>query len=124
MVTIPKVFADLQGIPGLRKPLLLTPEDRKEILRLEEEHNYGVHDCLQKEVVLVILHDEMFRKPHLPEVILHQGKHIFPAVPFPELASLSAITGSPGSPVHFYLVNKYYNEIGNHATLLIGFNLV
>lgn len=121
--TLQSTLASLQNIPGLTGFKILTPKDRAHIQTIEEHHNHGVKACLQKEIVLIALHDETFRKPHVPEVIRANGKVIFPPVPFPELDHHNAITGSPGSTVHTYLKKKYYNnKIDNEATLLIGFN--
>ena len=54
-----------------------------------------------------------------------EDKVIFPALPFPELEHLYAVSGSPSKEAHDFLVEKYNLENQDeHATIIVGFDEV
>ncbi len=126
MHTLRSIIPYLEQIHGLHAIKVLQPEDHTHLQHNEEPHNDGVKACLQKQIILLALHDHTFRKPHVPEVLMHtDGSITFPSVPFPELHIHQAITGSPSSAIHHHLVKKYYQgKDYGYATLLIAFNLL
>ncbi|MBI2673302.1 hypothetical protein HYX19_03515 [Candidatus Woesearchaeota archaeon] len=120
---IDKIIKDLVKIKGLSNVKLLTKEDKKQIIKLENKSNVGVIECAKRKYTLVLTHDDKFRKPIGEIVINKDGRAIFPPIPFPEVKAKNVVSSSPSEKVHSLLVKKYNLEIINSdATLLIGFD--
>lgn len=109
-----KVIEKLKKVKGLANFYILTEEDRKKILELEEPRNTGVRECLKRKFVLAMTHSSEFREP--PCAIVKDSE--FPPVPFPEIEG--AISSSPGWKVDKFLRTKIKAKEGN-ATLIVGF---
>ena len=122
---IVSIVNDLQKVHGIVEIRFLRSEDRELVANMEETSNTGFREVLKRSFVLVVTHDEKFHDPHVP--IVQDGPAnimIFPAVDFPEIPSVHAISSSPGVKVHQYLVENYSLSMEhNEATLLVGFNL-
>ncbi len=118
-----KIIKNLAKIKGLSNVKLLTEDDKKQIIKLEDKNNIGVIECANRKHTLILTHDNKFREPASEVVINKEGRIIFPSVPFPEVKAKKVISSSPSEKVHNFLVKKHNLKIKNNdATLLIGFD--
>lgn len=79
---VKKVLSKISTIKGVRKALVLTDEDRRKVIELEEEaethvmmglgygENQGIKTALQREVVIAFVTDNNYVWPHGPNLIL------------------------------------------------------
>lgn len=112
----------LRNVRGLHNFTILSDEDKKTILEMEDGRNTGVLACLGRRFVLAATHDSVFRQPIGSLVVQTSEGIVFPAQPFPEVGAKS-ISASPSKKVHDYIVSKFNMKITDeHATLLIGFD--
>ena len=112
----------LKSVKGIKAVGVLNQDDLDYIWKNEEEKNIGVFETLKRKIVLVCTHDEKLRPP-ADEIVLNRGeRHVFPAVPFPELKEKNVVSCSPGKNIHEYLSKKIAVE-PNDGTLLIGFDI-
>lgn len=113
----------LRKVQGLYNFAVLSDEDKKTILEIEDGRNVGVLTCLGKKYVIVLTHDSKFRPPFSNLTVQTSEGIVFPALPFPEINANKPISASPSKKVHDYLVSRYgMNITDEHATLLVGFD--
>ncbi|MBI2667431.1 hypothetical protein HYX17_01525 [Candidatus Woesearchaeota archaeon] len=118
------ILEGLNKVNGLNNVNILGDEDKDIIRNLEEENNIGVLECIDRNHVVMVVHNSGFREPEKNMVIKENGIAIFPALEFPEVKAKDVVSSSPGINVHEYLRRRFNLNIDNeHATLLIGFNL-
>ncbi len=121
---ITRVLEALKNVNGLTRVYLLEKNYKDLIVRLEDEENLGVKECLDKDVTLVVVHDSKFRKPVSSLVIVQRDKIKLPSLLFDEIYHFGAISSSPSKKVHHLIeqiLKTTFNE--EEATLLIGFDL-
>ncbi len=112
----------LHSIKGIKDINVLNQNDIDYIWKNEEERNSGAFEVLRRDVVLVCTHDEKLRPPANTIVISRGERHIFPAVPFPEIKEDNVVSCSPSKKIHEELSVRINIE-KNDATLLIGFDI-
>ncbi len=121
---ITTVIETLKEVNGLTKIYLLDDNYKSLIAKLEDEGNFGVKECLAKDITLVAVHNSNFREPSSSLVIAEKGKIKLPPLPFDEANHLGAISSSPSKKVHHMLeqiLKTTFDE--DEATLLISFDL-
>lgn len=144
------VLRILENCSGITAQRLLEPEEKEQIVSMEQPANTGVSEVLSRKFTLVAVHDSTFRKPPAPTVLLEsegktigkenvlagkfelepgaseaEGTYVFPPVPFPELEKIAqnVVSSSPSKQVHGYLMGLLkLEEKPELATLLIGFD--
>ena len=118
------ILEELNRVNGLNNINLLNDEDKDIVRNLEEDNNIGVLECIDRNHVVMVVHNSGFREPEKDMVIKENNVVIFPALVFPEVKAKDVISSSPGINVHDYLRKRFDLNIDDeHATLLIGFNL-
>src|SRR3989344_4576458 len=103
----------LVRLRGITQVALISAQQRKKMLLLEEKNNVGVFDVLQKKYVFLATHDASFRDPPHEIVKKEKEKVIFPSQPFPEIPE--AIIASPGWKVHEYLSKEFDIQEGESS---------
>jgi hypothetical protein len=120
---IAKEITILKTIVWVKEVIALSNEDKKYIFENEEDKNHGVYDCLKRDILLCITHDENLRQPDNPIVHKLGEKVIFPSVNFHEIKRKNVVSSSPWIEVHNYLIKKFKNVDKYDATILIGFDI-
>lgn len=110
-------------IPWVKEIIQLSWEDKRYIFENEEDRNHWVYETINRDIVLCITHDSLFREADAPIVIQQWNKTIFPAVSFHEVKQKNTVSSSPWIRVHNYLITKFKNTDWMDATILIGFDL-
>lgn|SRR3989338_5011566 len=120
---IDKVLSVMKSLAGLNNFIVLSENDKEEIMRMELEHNLGVFECLKRDCTILFTHDSRFREPPEPVVSIFNERAIFPPVAFPEVKEKDTVSSSPSWNVHQFLVEKFGLKLNeDEATLLLGFN--
>lgn len=118
------IFDRLRAVQGLSNFNFLTEEDKDSIRELEEENNFGVFECINRDVCIVLTHNDEFRDPGIPLSILENNEEVFIPIPFPEILERDTISSSPSKNVHEFLEKRFSLDLDEkNATLLVGFNL-
>ncbi len=120
---ITKEMSVLKTIVWVKEVIALSNEDKRYIFENEEDKNHGVYDCLKRDILLCITHDEILRQPDNPIVHKLGKKVIFPSVNFHEIKRKNVVSSSPWIEIHKYLIKKFKNVDESDATILIGFDL-
>ena len=114
----------LETVNGLYNFIILNGNDRKEILLLENSWNFGIKECLTKDIVVLAIHNSLFETPKEVFKIQKDKKVTLLPVNFHYLEDMNAVSGSPSLKVHDYLIKKYDLKLNDEeATLLVGFDL-
>ncbi|MFH1400357.1 MAG: hypothetical protein ABIH41_02460 [Nanoarchaeota archaeon] len=123
MATVDQIQRNLRALKGIVHAERLDRLDASVLYNMEDSRNMGVLECLQRDVIFVLLHDSSFREPAGRIVDEVEGKQVFPPVPFPEVQADNVVSSSPGKDVHKFLVEKYgLPKEEEFATLLVGFD--
>ncbi len=113
------VLEKLKSLEGLNEDfLVLSEEDKKTIMGLEDDNNAGVKEALSKSITIAFSHNSEFREPSEPIVIKKRKKTIFPAVEFPEIEN--SVSASPGWDADAFLRKRLKKLKDRDATLLLG----
>ena len=113
------ILDELLIVKGLLSVYSLTDNDKKVIINIEEPNNIGVKECLNKKIVLAVIHDSDFREPYGSMAIKENGLIIFPPLPFHEIKN--SVSSSPSKKVHDFLKTKFNIKLTEeHATLILG----
>jgi len=117
------IIEGLKKMQGLYNFTILSDEDKRNILEMEDGRNTGVLKCLGKRFVIALTHDSTFRQPLGSLVVETSEGVVFPAQPFPEINAKKPISASPSKKVHDYLIKTFNMQVNEeHATLLVGFD--
>lgn len=119
---IAKEMSVLKTIVWVKEVIALSNEDKRYIFENEEDKNHGVYDCIKRDILLCITHDENLRQPDNPIVHKLGKKVIFPSVNFHEIKRKKVVSSSPWIEIHKYLIKKFKNVDESDATILIGFD--
>lgn len=120
---IDEVRTELSKLQGVHDVYRLIKKDLDYIKNHEEKRNIGVFECLKRGYVFLITHDSSFRDPEEPIVRIIKESIVFPPVKFSDIKAKKAISASPGTKIHKYLVERFKLKITDEATLLIAFDL-
>ncbi len=118
------IFEKLRNIRGLSNFNILTEEDKDKIREIEDENNFGVFECINRDVCIMMTHNDEFRDPGTPLSILENNEEVFIPIPFPEVLERDTVSSSPRKEVHEFLAERFSLDLEEKdATLLIGFDL-
>ncbi len=117
-----KYIQELMKVKGILDAKPIEGTQKNVLTNLESENNIGMLACLQRTNVVVVVHNEAFRKPLGSLVQVEEGKVVFPGLPFPEVKAKNVISASPSKDAHDFLRREFGWEENTLATILIGFD--
>ena len=78
MDSVNKNIKILEGLKGIANVHLLADSDKKDISDLEDKHNLGVFEAVNRDVTIVCTHNSSFRQPPSSITVKINDKTIFP----------------------------------------------